>query len=79
MVKNAWACSMHELEEGNLTWGDATQWALNRLSVSQVSMINSQSVSQKKFCKYINEGTCLHDSHCGLYKHNCIFVGSKVA
>ena len=43
---------MHELEEGNLAWGDSTQLALNRLSASQVSMINSQSVSQKKFCKY---------------------------
>ena len=39
-VKNAWACSMHELEEGNLTWNDSTQWALNRLSASQVSLIN---------------------------------------
>ena len=35
-VKNAWACSMHELEEGNLSWADSTQWALNRLSASQV-------------------------------------------
>ena len=27
-VKNAWACSMHDLEEGNLSWCDATQWGL---------------------------------------------------
>ena len=40
-VKNAWACSMHELEEGNLSWADSTQWALNRLSASQVSLVNS--------------------------------------
>ena len=46
---------MHELEEGNLAWGDSTQWAFNRLSASQVSMINSQSVSQKNLCKYFNE------------------------
>ena len=76
-VKNAWACSMHELEEGNLSWGDSTQWALNRLSASQVSMINSQSVSQKKFCKYFNKGSCSHDSHHGLYKHNCSFCGRQ--
>ena len=44
-VKNAWACSMHELEEGNLSWADSTQWALNRLSASQVSLVNAQSVS----------------------------------
>ena len=30
-VRSAWATSMHEVEEGQLTWGDATQWALNRL------------------------------------------------
>ena len=32
-VRSAWATSMHELEEGSLTWADATQWALNRLIV----------------------------------------------
>ena len=78
-VKNAWACSMHELEEGNLTWNDSTQWALNRLSASQVSLINSHSAppSLKKFCKYFNEGSCTHDGHHGLYKHNCSFCGRQ--
>ena len=33
-VRSAWATSMHEVEEGRLTWGDATQWALNCLSAS---------------------------------------------
>ena len=73
-VKNAWACSIHELEEGNLPWGDSTQWALNRLSASQVSMIGSHSASlSQKFCKYFNEGSCTHEGHHGLYKHNCSF------
>ena len=78
-VKNAWACSMHELEEGNLTWNDSTQWALNRLSASQVSLINSHSAPSalKKFCKYFNEGSCTHDGHHGLYKHNCSFCGKQ--
>ena len=78
-VKNAWACSMHELEVGNLAWGDSTQWALNRLSASQVSMIGSHSasLSQKKFCKYFNEGSCTHEGHHGLYKHNCSFCGRQ--
>ena len=76
-VRNAWACSMHELEEVNLTWGDSMPWALNKLSTSQVSMINTQYVSQKKFCKYFNDGSCSHDSHQGLYKHNCSFCGRQ--
>ena len=69
-VKYAWACSMHKLKEENLTWGDSTQWALNQLSASQVSMISSHSapLSQKKFCKYFNEGSCTHEGHHGLYK-----------
>ena len=25
-VKSAWATSMHEIEDGSLTWADATQW-----------------------------------------------------
>ena len=42
-IKNAWACAVHGLEEGNLSWGDSTQWALNRLNMSQVLMIGSHS------------------------------------
>ena len=41
-VRNAWATSMHDLEEGHLGWNDSTQWAINRLSASQISMANSQ-------------------------------------
>ena len=76
-VKNAWACSMHELEEGNLSWADSTQWALKRLSASQVSLVNAQSVSQKRLCRYYNEGSCSHDGHHGLYKHSCSFCSKQ--
>ena len=76
-VKNAWACSMHELEEGNLSWADSTQWALNRLSASQVSLVNAQSVSQKRLCRYYNEGSCSHDGHHRLYKHSCSFCSKQ--
>ena len=31
-VRGAWATSMHDLEEGRLTWQDATQWSLSHLS-----------------------------------------------
>ena len=37
-TRTARTTSMHELEEGRLTWGDVTQWALNRLSDSQIIM-----------------------------------------
>ena len=68
---------MHELEEGNLSWADSTQWALNRLSASQVSLVNSQLVSQKRMCHYYNEGSWSHDGHHGLYRHNCSFCSKQ--
>ena len=37
-VRGAWATSMHDLEEGTLGWKDTTQWSINRLSASQISM-----------------------------------------
>ena len=80
-VRNAWAASMHEVENGTLTWGNSTQWALNRLSASQIAVMNSQVVAShrslnsgqvtRKMCRYYNEGTCLHDSHHGAYCHSC--------
>ena len=72
-VRGAWASSMHDMEEGRLTWRDTTQWAINRLSNAQVAMVNSQAVSQSKgrVCRYYNEGTCSFDSHHGMYKHLC--------
>ena len=76
-VKKACTCSMHDLEEGNLSWADLTQWAINRLSASQVSLVNSQSVSQKRLCRYYNKSSCWHDGHHGLYKHNCSFCSKQ--
>ena len=75
-VRSAWATSMHDLEEGNLHWDDATQWAINRLSASQMSMANSQLTQQhnsKKTCKFYNEGTCSYDNHHGAYRHICSY------
>ena len=31
--------SMHEVEDGRLRWNDPTQWSLNRLGASQISMV----------------------------------------
>ena len=75
-VRGAWATSMHDLEEGHLGWQDATQWSINRLSASQISMASSQTsqVAQpRKLCKFFNEGTCLHDASHGIYKHVCAY------
>ena len=37
-VRAAWASSMHQVEEGNLTWADSTQWVINRLRASQIAL-----------------------------------------
>ena len=39
-VRNAWAISMHDLEEGHLGLDNLTQWAINRLK--RISNINGQ-------------------------------------
>ena len=75
-VRSAWAMSMHDLEEGNLQWSDATQWSLNRISSSQISMAGTQVTpgsQNKKICKFYNEGTCSHDTSHGHYRHVCSF------
>ena len=68
-VRAAWAVSMTEVEEGRLQWHNTMQWALNRVSSSQIAVINSQNVSsmaQKScVCKFYNEG-----NH-GIYRHVC--------
>ena len=83
-VKSAWATSMHEIEDGSLTWADVTQWSLNRLSSSQIAMANANITSnnasqlhQRKTCKFFNEGACSHDSHHGHYKHFCAFCSRQ--
>ena len=69
-VKSAWATSMHEIEEGSLQWSDTTQWSLNRISASQLAMMNFQGNSQtKKTCKYYNEDKCTHEGSHGNYMH----------
>ena len=42
VVRGAWATSMHDLQEGHLGWQDATQWSINQLSSSQISMASSK-------------------------------------
>ena len=76
-VRTAWASSMHQVEEGNLSWAESTQWAINRLSASQIAMAHSQaqiltSVA-KRPCRYFNESTCSHESHHGAYSHICSY------
>ena len=81
-VRNAYAVSMHEVEEGTLTWSNATQWSINRLSASRIAMnaqssinVNSTSnqTNQKRIYRYYNDDLCTHDSHHGQYRHHCSF------
>ena len=51
-VRGAWATSMHDLEEGTLGWKDTTQWSINRLSASQISMSGTQASQAKKVCRF---------------------------
>ena len=74
-VRTAWASSMHEVEEGNLSWADSTQWAINRLSSSQIALAHTQTSAQqpanRRPCKFYNEGSCTHEGHHGNYQHFC--------
>ena len=81
-VRNAYASSMHDVEEGLLTWDNTTQWALNRLSASQIAMTSQSNFNQatggsqtslKRPCRYFNDGSCSHDSHHGQYRHICSY------
>ena len=75
-VRAAWVVSMTEVEEGRLSWEDTTQWALNRVSASQIAVLNSQSIhntSKVRVCKFFNDGSSINDSHHGVYKHICLF------
>ena len=40
-VRAAYGTSRHEVELGNLSWGDQMQWAINRLSASQIAIANT--------------------------------------
>ena len=44
-VRTAYAQSMHQVEQGTLQWQDTTQWALNRISSSQIVMANAATLS----------------------------------
>ena len=39
-VRTAWASSMHQVEERNLSWAESTQWAINRLPDSNGPFAN---------------------------------------
>ena len=73
-VRSAWKASMTQVEDGRLSWANDIKWALNRTSMSQVAVFNSQSVTTQQkmmICHYYNEGSCVHDFNHGNYKHVC--------
>ena len=80
-VRSAWGNSMHEVEQGSLQWADATQWALNRLSTSQIAMANASQISSqttaqnKKVCN--NKGICSHEGNHGQFRHICSFCAKQ--
>ena len=75
-VRAAYGNSMHEVEQGTLTWDNQMQWAINRLSTSQIAMANSNTVTNQqklKVCKYFNENMCQHEGNHGQFRHMCSF------
>ena len=73
-VRAAYGNSMHEVEQGTLTWDNQMQWAINRLSTSQIDMANSNTVmNQQKLNKYFNENSCQHEGNHGQFRHVCSF------
>ena len=78
-VRSAWGNSMHQIEQGSLSWEDNVQWSLNRLSASQIALANARTINQPslkrkdKICKFYNQGSCSHESSHGNFRHNCSF------
>ena len=73
-VRSAWAASMNQVEEAQHSWTNDTQWALNRIGMSQVAVFNTQSVSNQqkvRICCYFNKRSCVPDFNHGNYKHIC--------
>ena len=76
LVRAAYGNSMHEVEQGTLTWDNQMQWAINRLSTSQIAMANSNTVTSQpkmKVYRYFNEKSCHHEGNHGHFKHVCSF------
>ena len=76
-VRAVWASSMHEVEDGTLTWANSTQWAINRLSTSQITLALRQTSgmnsNSKRPCKYYNDTSCSYEGHHGSYAHICAY------
>ena len=47
-VHSAYANSIHDIEQGVLTWDNHTQWSLNRLSASQIAMANANIATHQE-------------------------------
>ena len=84
-VRSAYANSMHNMEQGILTWINHTQWSLNGLSVSQIAIANANTIanqgSYKKICKYFNKGACNFENNHAKFRHVCAFcakLGKKL-
>ena len=57
-VRAAWASSMHQVEKDHLSWSGSMQWAINRLSASQVVLAHTQTTTQP------TPPMCIFCSHC---------------
>ena len=44
-VRAAWVSSMYKIDDGTLTWPNSTQWAINRLTASQIALAQPQATT----------------------------------
>ena len=86
-VRDAYASSMHDIEEGTLQWSDTIQWSINRLGASRTAYPGSvqlvhrrartptasdSSNSSTRLCTHYIEGKCRRQGDHGIYRHPCL-------
>ena len=47
VVRSAFAMSMHEIEEGRLTWADHLTWSMNRMETSQALLLAANTANTR--------------------------------
>ena len=83
-VREAYASSMHDIEEGTLQWSDTIQWSINRLGASRAAYPSSVQVvnpraktptpqdSTTRICTHYIQGKCRRQGDHGIYRHPCV-------
>ena len=73
IVCDAWAVSMHTVEDGRLGWEDTNQWSFNSLGRLRLryEIVKPLLNQIGRFVDIITRGSCSHENHHGSYSHFC--------